>query len=126
MFSSVLPAICACMPQELLPIIPPSVLWVCVAGSGPNHRPYGAAAARRSSSTMPGSTRAQPSSALISSTRLRYLEQSSTTATLQHSPASDVPPPRARIGAPYRRAISTVATTSSALRGTTTPIGTWR
>ena len=34
-FSSVLPAVCACMPQELFPIIPPKVLRLWVAGSGP-------------------------------------------------------------------------------------------
>ena len=32
--STVLPPITECTPQELLPIMPPSVLWVCVEGSG--------------------------------------------------------------------------------------------
>ena len=52
-----------------------------------------------------------------------YFEKSITTATLQHCPASEVPPPRARIGAPNFRASATVAMTSSALRGNTTPMG---
>ena len=34
--STTLPVRCAVAPQELLPIIPPSVQWSCVAGSGPN------------------------------------------------------------------------------------------
>ena len=48
------------------------------------------------------------------------------TATLQACPASDVPPPRDVIGAPYLRQSATVRTTSSAVRGRTTPIGTCR
>ena len=49
--------------------------------------------------------------------RLRYFEQSITTATLQHWPARLVPPPRERIGAPCSRQTATVATTSSTSRG---------
>ena len=33
--SEVRPAICACVPQELLPIMPPKVQETCVEGSGP-------------------------------------------------------------------------------------------
>ena len=36
MLSTVLPASSECVPQELLPIIPPSVQRLCVEGSGPN------------------------------------------------------------------------------------------
>ena len=35
MLSTTLPVRCAVAPQELLPIIPPSVQFGCVAGSGP-------------------------------------------------------------------------------------------
>jgi hypothetical protein len=49
-----------------------------------------------------------------------------TTATLQHWPARLVPPPRLSTGAPKSRQVATVATTSSTVRGTTTPIGTCR
>ena len=55
-----------------------------------------------------------------------YLDQSMTTATLQQPPVRLVPPPRDRIGAPWRRQTATVATTSSMSCGITTPIGTWR
>ena len=73
-----------------------------------------------------GSTRASRFVASISSTRCMYFEKSMTTATLQHCPARLVPPPRDRIGAPNRRAHSTVVSTSPLCRGMTTPIGTCR
>src|SRR5438128_112788 len=92
-----------CTPQELLPIIPPSVQWVWVAGSGPNTRLCARAAACSVSSTVPGCTRASRVSASISSTRFMYFEVSMTTATLQHCPARLVPPPRASTGALYAR-----------------------
>jgi hypothetical protein len=53
-------------------------------------------------------------------------EKSMITATLQLWPARLVPAPRASTGTPCARQISTVAITSSTLRGVTTPIGTWR
>jgi hypothetical protein len=59
------------------------------------------------------------------SMRLRYLEKSIITATLQHSPARLVPP-RESTGTAYSRHVATVATTSSRVRGTTTPIGACR
>ncbi len=55
-----------------------------------------------------------------------YLVKSMTTATLQHWPRRLVPPPRDRIGAPNWRASAIVCTTSSLLRGTTTPMGACR
>ena len=55
-----------------------------------------------------------------------YFVKSSTTATLQHWPARLVPAPRGSTGAPNCRHTATAATTSSASRGTTRPIGTWR
>jgi hypothetical protein len=62
----------------------------------------------------------------MSSTRFRYLEKSMTTATFTPCPARLVWPPSERMGTPWSRAIATVATTSSTLRGITMPIGTWR
>ena len=58
--------------------------------------------------------------------RSRYFEQSITTATLTVCPLSEVPQPRGRIGAPCSRHTASAATTSATLRGSTTPIGTWR
>jgi hypothetical protein len=49
-----------------------------------------------------------------------------TTATLQHWPARLVPPPRGSTGARCSRQTRTVSTTSSRLRGMTTPIGSMR
>src|SRR3972149_5092366 len=46
-------------PQELLPIIPPSVARLLVAVSGPSRRPKRAAAALGASCTTPGWTRAR-------------------------------------------------------------------
>ena len=37
-FSSVFPAMTEWVPQELLPIMPPRVLWLWVAGSGPKRQ----------------------------------------------------------------------------------------
>src|SRR5262249_33477374 len=127
MLLSVLPDICACAPQELLPIMPPKQHWLCVAGSGPQTSlrfDCLSAAFRNSSQTVPGNTRAQRSETLISSTRCMYFDQSMTTATLQHSPARLVPPPRESTGAPNLRQAATVCTTSSFDLGMTTAIGT--
>ena len=52
-----------------------------------------------------------------------YFVKSRTTATLQHCPASDVPPPRQRMGALNSRQVAIAARTSSLSRGITTPIG---
>jgi hypothetical protein len=124
--STVVPPITECGPHELLPIMPPSVLWLWVAGSGAKVRPWRAAAARSSSSTTPGSTRAMRRTGSISRMRSRYFEKSITTATLQHCPHRLVPAPRDSSGAPWRRQMATVRITSSMLRGITTPIGTCR
>ena len=84
-----------CVPQELLPIIPPSVQWLWVDGSGPKVRPCCLGrvaqvvehAARLHAREACGPGRARAS-------RCRYFEKSMTTATLQHWPARLVPPPR--------------------------------
>ena len=75
---------------------------------------------------MPGWTRASFCSGSIESTLLRYLDQSMTTATLQQPPVRLVPPPRERIGAPWRRQTATVCDHVVDVSGITTPIGTWR
>jgi hypothetical protein len=115
-----------CGPQELLPIMPPSVQRLCVAGSGAKVRPCRSAAARNTSQTTPGSTSAIDVSGSTESTRFMYFEVSSTTATFTPCPFCDVPPPRISTGARYRRHTATAATMSSALFGSTTPIGTCR
>src|SRR5216117_2477747 len=71
-----------------------------------------------------GCTRATRRAGSTSKISAMYLEKSSTTATLQHCPAREVPPPRQRMGALNSRASVIAATTSSASRGSTTPIGT--
>ena len=124
--SAVFPPITECTPHELLPIIPPSVQWLCVEGSGANIKPCCLAASCNESKMTPGSTWAVRVSGSRLTTRFMYFDVSRTTATLQHWPAKLVPPPRARMGAPKLRAISTVIITSSVSRGMTTPIGTWR
>ena len=126
MLSTTLPVRWAVAPQELLPIMPPSVQFMCVAGSGPNRRPVSASCRFRTSSTMPGCTTQVRASASTDSSSVQYLEKSSTTAVLVHWPARLVPPPRDRTGAPNSRATAIAATASSGVRGTTTPIGTWR
>ena len=126
MLSTVVPAITECGPQELLPIMPPSVQRECVAGSGAKVSPCASAASRSASHTTPGSTRAIRSRGSTASTLSRYFEQSITTATLTVWPLSEVAPPRASTGtllAEQRRRVSTM---SSTLRGSTTPIGTCR
>jgi hypothetical protein len=98
----------------------------CVAGSGAKVRPWASAASRSVSHTTPGSTRARNACASIDNTRSRYFEQSITTATLTVCPLSEVAPPRARTGTPFAAQMRIAATTSSTLRGSTTPIGTCR
>ena len=126
MFSTVLPAITECAPHELLPIMPPSVQRLCVAGSGPKVSPCFSAAAFSASHTVPGWTSAVRPAGSTDTTLPMYLEKSSTTATLTHCPHCEVPPPRGSSGAPCSRQMRSAATTSSAVLGSTTPIGIWR
>jgi hypothetical protein len=126
MLSTTFPVRCAVAPHELLPIMPPSVQLSWVAGSGPYSRPYGASCRLRTSSTMPGSTTQVLASASTLISRSQCLDQSITTAVLQHSPARLVPPPRDSTGARCSRQTARASTAASTVRGTTTPIGTWR
>ncbi len=126
MLSTTLPVRCAVAPQELLPIIPPSVQFMWVAGSGPNRRPCCPSWSLSTSSTIPGSTTAVRASGSTSTRRWQYLDQSMTTAVLVHWPARLVPPPRDSSGTACRRQTSTADTAPSTVRGNTTPSGTWR
>jgi len=114
------------VPQELFPIIPPSVAWSWVAGSGPNVSWCGSAASLSSSQITPGWTRACRRRGSSATTAFMYFEKSKTTAWLTVWPARPVPQPRPSTGAPCSRQAARAAATSSASRGTTTPIGTRR
>ena len=109
MLSTVLPPISACTPQELLPIIPPSVQRLCVAGSGAKVRScfFGGVAQRVEHDA------GLDAGELLRRVELQdacmYFEKSRTTATLQHWPARLVPPPRESTGAPNSRHAATVA-----------------
>jgi hypothetical protein len=74
----------------------------------------------------PGCTRAMRFLGFTSRMRLRCFEKSMMTAALQPWPARLVPVPRPRMGASSSRHAFTVSTTSSTVRGITTPIGTCR
>ena len=125
-FSTVLPASIECGPHELLPIMPPSVQRLCVAGSGPQVSPCFSASAFSASHTIPGSTSAVLASGSIDSTRFRCCEQSIIIALLTVWPFCEVPPPRINTGTAYSRQTFTVVTMSSILAGKTTPSGTCR
>jgi hypothetical protein len=126
MLSAVTPAMIECTPHELLPIMPPNVHRLWVAGSGPKVSSCSSAASRSWSQITPGCTRARRPSGSSHSIRFRYLVKSTSTALLTDWPASPVPQPRPKSGAPCSRQTATVASTSSAVRGMTTPIGTCR
>src|SRR5438552_4300538 len=126
MLSTTFPVRCAVAPHELLPIIPPSVQFMCVEGFGPKLRPAPDSCSLSTSRTMPGSTRQVRAALSTESRRLQYLDQSSTTAVFVHCPARLVPPPRERTGAPCSRHTATASAAASTVRGTTTPIGTCR
>ncbi len=84
--------------------MPPMVARLAVEMSGAKRRPCGFSCAFSSSSTMPGSTRAQRSATFSSSMRLRYFEVSTMRPSPIAWPACDVPPPRIVIGQRMRGA----------------------
>ena len=100
MLSTVFPASNEWVPQELFPIMPPSVQRLCVDGSGPKVSCRASARLLSESRTTPGSTRANRRSGSISRIRFMYFVKSSTTATLQHWPARLVPAPLGSTGTP--------------------------
>ena len=126
MLSTTFPVRWAVAPQELLPIMPPSVQFMWVAGSGPKRRPVGASRSFSTSSTMPGSTTHVREPGSTESRRLQYFDQSSTTAVFVHCPARLVPPPRDSTGTSCSRHTATASAAASGVRGSTTPIGTCR
>ncbi len=107
-------------------MLPPMTHRECEEGSGPKTRSYFPVCRLSSSLMTPGSQVTSRLAGSISPMAVRYLEWSMTTASLTVSPDRLVPPPRLRTGAPKRWQILCTATTSSRVRGTTTPIGTWR
>src|SRR3954451_18441602 len=92
MLSTTLPVRWAVAPQELLPIMPPSVQFMCVAGSGPNRSCRSASCLFNSSRTIPGSTMQRRASASTDTSEWQYLEKSMTTAAFVPCPAREVPP----------------------------------
>ncbi|HYJ74390.1 MAG TPA: hypothetical protein VEV65_02275 [Kineosporiaceae bacterium] len=78
------------------------------------------------SSTTPGCTIALRASRSTCSISWQFFDQSMTIAVFVHSQARLVPPPRDRTGARCRAATRTATAAASGVRGTTTPIGTWR
>lgn len=75
---------------------------------------------------MPGPTTHVRWSGSTEGNRLQYLDQSITTAVFVHSPASDVPPPLDSTRARCSRHTATASTAAWTVRGTTTPMRTWR
>ena len=122
MWSIVVPWTIDSLPDELLPIIPPSVARLDVDVSGPKPSPNRRAARLRSSWTTPGSTRTLCPE--ISSIAFMCRDVSITSPPPPAVwPARLVPPPRGITGTPRRPAIVTAAATSSASRGNATASG---
>jgi hypothetical protein len=96
-----------------LAIMPPTVARLAVEMSGAKRSPSWRSAAFNSSSTMPGSTRAQRSAAFTSRRRLRYFDVSTMTPLPMACPACDVPPPRIVSGHRCALQAVTVRTMSS-------------
>jgi hypothetical protein len=107
----------------LLPTIPPIVARLLVEVSGPNIRPYAAAAPFRPSCTTPTSTTAVRASGSIWWMRFRWRDMSSTSPGPTVCPARLVPAPRGTTGTPSDAAAATAAATSSLCRGKATPSG---
>ena len=118
MLSAVTPAMIECVPHELLPIIPPSVQRLCVAGSGPKVSSCSSAASRSRSSTSPGCTRANRRSGSSSTIALHVLgevEQHGLVDRLARQAGAAAAGERSARRA--RRQTSTVAITSSRRAG---------
>jgi len=87
-----------CTPQELLPIMPPSVQRSWVAGSGRSEvMLFGGGAERIEDDS--GLDAGDAAGGVDSRMRAMYFEKSRMTAALQHCPANAVPAPRASNGA---------------------------
>jgi len=108
-----------------LPTIPPSVAWSTVEVSGPNSRPYGAAAAFNAACTTPGCTRARRAPASTSRTA-SSLKQSTTMPGPMAWPATLVAAPRAETASPVCAATAAATARSSGEPATSTTSGTTR
>ena len=115
------------LPQELLPSIPPIVQRLWVAGSGPKKSPacFLRLLAEMIQHTARLHMRQPPARVDVEHMVhvFRKIEHHRDIAALPGQARS--PAPR-RIGASCSRASRTAASTSSACRGITTPMGTWR
>src|SRR6185312_7853950 len=114
------------MPQELLPMLPPTVQRECDDGSGPNTRFFVPVCSLSCSLMTPVSQVIRFPATSTFPIPVRYLEKSMMTALFTVSPERLVPPPRQVTGARYFEQAFIVSTTSSRVFGTTTPIGTCR
>ena len=120
------PNMMLCAPAELLPMAPPTALWLLVAGSGANIQPSGARSAFRRSITTPGSTHARPRWRSTEITCRQCAPMSSTTASFTLWPLRLVPPPRGRMATPLPAHHCTTRMASSTSRTTTAQSGsTW-
>ena len=105
---------------------PPTFARLLVLGSGVKWRPCGPSCRFSSSIVMPGSVRTQRASGFTSSTRCRCGGEALLSACVTDWPGWLVPAPLGSTGTPRLNAISTVAATSVADLGVTTPIGSIR
>ena len=103
--------------------MPPTVQRVWVDGSGPNLRPYGAAARCKVACTTPGCTTAVAVSGSTDSTWSRWRRVSTTMPGPMALPAIDVPAPRMVTGVPLSRATASTAAISSGCLGLATTRG---
>lgn len=122
-WSTVLPYIMECEPQELLPIAPPTFAREDVLGSGVKCNVVCASCRFSSSIVIPGCVLTHFSSVFISKMLCMYFEKSMTMPVFTVCPERLVPPPRGSMLMLFLAQVSMVADTSSALRGMTTPAG---
>ena len=107
---------------------PPTVAWRTVAGSGAKNNWCPALSRRWFSSSIvsPASASQVREASSIAVSARRFGDRSRTTARFVHCPASEVPPPRGRIGIPRDAQNATALAASRASAGMTTPSGsTW-
>ncbi len=113
--SDIFPYACADAPHESLPIMPPMVQVGWLDGRGPTIRPSRSSTWLTASSTAPACTVIRRPVTSTDSTAPQCLDQSMTTAALQHCPARLVPPPRDSTGTSRARHAATAATPASSV-----------
>ena len=109
------------LPDEFLPIMPPTVVTPLFAGSTPSERVRRPRCSSNCAATTPGCTRT--SSPSVCRMRRRKRPQSMTTPGPSEPPATLEPAPRGCTGIWRSAAHRTVAATSSVVRGRTTASG---